>query len=175
MNASTNIVSQGRPTRLLLAAVVLLSVSTLCRDAWAIFRCEDRSGRVTYSNLPCPANAQTVRRVDDSPPIVVHEGAEQARTAAGGASTSPASAVASAHVAPRIEATRVEPARNPIEEDRRITAQYNAQRRDCEQRARRLQFLQEDLRAALPVARSSAELALRRAQNEYQQLCPKQR
>jgi hypothetical protein len=143
-------------------ACAALLAAGLISDAAAIVRCEGADRKVTYSNTECPPNTRQVRKVDESPPVIVHDG----------------KAAAASDAEPRPPA-RIEKAKSraaaadPLQQDRQLTAQIAAQQRDCETRARRLQHLQEDLAAALPANRSSAELALRRAQDEYQVLCPK--
>lgn len=132
-------------------------------DAAAIVRCESADGKITYSNAECPANTRQVRKVEESPPVVVHE--------KGGTDT----AASEPRPAQRIEKAKPRAANDPVQQDRQLTAQIAAQQRDCEARARQLQHLQTDLAGALPSNRSSAEMALRRAQAEYQTLCPKQR
>jgi Domain of unknown function (DUF4124) len=189
-----------RVTQLLLAAAALACVD----PALAIYRCEDSRGRTVYSELPCPADMKTVRRVDESPAIrVLDEKAAGEKPVAEKPVEKPAEkpaaekagdkavekltvkptpetngkpAAAAQATSDSISATRGAAARfDPVQEDRRLNAQLNTQRRDCEQRARRIQFLQEDVRAATGSSRSSAELALRRAQDEYTQLCPRSR
>lgn len=134
----------------------------LTGNAAAIVRCESADGKVTYSNTECPANTRQVRKVEQSPPVVVHDGKT---TAARDDDTK--------------QGQRIEKAKprttDPAREDQQLTAQIAAQQRDCEARERQLQHLQGDLAAAPAANRSSAELALRRAQDEYQALCPKRR
>jgi Tfp pilus assembly protein FimV len=142
------------------AALLAIGVTT---DALAIVRCEAANGRVTYSNTDCPPGTKEVRKVDESPPVVVHDGTQSA--AKDSEPRPPA----------RIEAAKPRRQADPLQQDRELTAQIAAQRRDCEQRARQLQHLQADLNAASEANRSSAELALRRAQDEYQTVCGKLR
>lgn len=141
---------------------VLLS-ATLAAGAHAstLVRCEDARGRVTYSDAPCPPDARITRAVDNSPPVVARDGKD---------------APSRADVAPR--AGRIEPSRsidrsNPVQEDEKLTAEFRAQQRECDEQARRLQFLQLDADTASPTARSSAELTLRRAQEVHRQQCPR--
>jgi uncharacterized coiled-coil protein SlyX len=133
------------------------------RDASPIIRCEAADGRVTYSNDECPPNTRAVRKIDLSPPVVVHEGGR-----------APARA-GEAQPAARVEASPARRSENPAQIDEELNAQLAEQRRECEARARELQRLQDDLNAALPANRASAELALRRAQEDYRALCPRQR
>ncbi len=140
----------------------ILTVAVFANDAAAIVRCEARDGKVTYANEECPPNTRLVRKVEESPPIVVHDGK---RAATEGEPRS----------ASRIEPTKSQARINPIQEDQKLTAQIEAQRRECESRSRQLEHLQADLAAASPANRSSAELAMRRAQDEYLSLCPKSR
>jgi hypothetical protein len=140
----------------------ILLTAGLATEAAAIVRCEAANGKVTYSNTDCPPNTRLVRKVDESPPILVHDGKPSARE------TEPRAPA-------RIEATKRRMPSDPVQEDQQLTAQIAAQQRECEERARQLRHLQGDLAAASPANRSSAELTLRRAQDEYQALCPKQR
>ncbi len=141
-----------------------LLATGLTGQAAAIVRCESADGKVTYSNTDCPPNSRQVRKVQESPPIVVHD--ETTRPAAGDAPP---------RAAPRIEKSKPRAPADPMRLDQQVTAQIAAQQRDCEMRARQLEHLQGDLAAASPANRSSAELTLRRAQEEYQVLCPKKR
>ena len=145
-----------------LVCSALLSAG-IASPAAAIVRCESADGKVTYSNTDCPPKTREVRRVDESPPVVIHEGgkAAAAEWAPRGAS--------------RIEKCKPRRPTDPVQQDQQLTAQIAAQQRDCEARERQLQHLQDDLAAASPANRSSAEMALRRAQDEYQALCPKKR
>jgi hypothetical protein len=137
-------------------------LTALTGNAAAIVRCESADGKVTYSNNECPPNTRQVRKIEESPPVVVHDGKTNA------------SRDAEAKPAQRIEKARPRTT-DPAREDQQLTAQIAAQQRECETRERQLQHLQGDLAAASPASRSSAELALRRAQDEYQALCPKKR
>jgi hypothetical protein len=132
-------------------------------EAAAIVRCEAADGRVTYSNTDCPPNTRAVRKVELSPPVVVND---ENRTAARETEPRPPA---------RIEPAKPAAPANPVQEDQQLTAQIAAQQRECEARGHQLRHLQEDLEAASPAARSSAELALRRAQDEYRTLCPRPR
>src|SRR5512147_1148700 len=104
------------------ACAALLAAAS-ARGAEAIIRCESTDGRVTYSNGECPPNTKQVRRVELSPPIVVHDGAQSPAK-----SPAPRSAPAIAPAPPRR-------ARDPAQEDRELTAQLAEQRRECEARA----------------------------------------
>jgi len=143
-------------------ACAALVAAGLTGSAAAIVRCESADGKVTYSNAECPANTRQVRRIEESPPVVVHDGK---KAASGETQPQPPQ---------RIERTKLR-VTDPMLEDQQLTAQIAAQQQECEKRERQLQHLQEDLAAASPANRSSAELALRRAQDEYQTLCPKKR
>lgn len=145
-----------------LACAVLLGAG-LARDAAAIVRCESADGKVTYSNSDCPPNTRLVRKIEPSPPIVVHDKADRATMA--GETRPPA----------RVEPSRPRRTDDPLQLDEELSAQLAQQRRECEARARELQRLQEDVGAALPANRASAELTLRRAQDDYRALCPRQR
>lgn len=151
-----------RTSRLIHCLPVALLAAGLAGPAAAIVRCEAPDGKVTYSNADCPPNTRLVRRVEQSPPVVVHEGKAALRES-------------EARAPARIEMAKPRTVADPVQEDRQLSAQIAAQQRECEARARQLQHLQDDLAGATAAARSSAELALRRAQDEYQAICPKQR
>lgn len=130
-------------------------------QATTVYRCEDARGRITYADAPCPSDARKARPVDDSPPVLTRDAKGAAR-----AEASPAPG--------RIETTRAPERASPLEIDRRLTDDLRAQIRECELQLRRLQFLQQDVDATTGAARSSAELALRRAQDDYRNRCPRQ-
>jgi len=145
-----------------LACTALLAAG-LARDASAIVRCEAADGKVTYSNSECPPNSKLVRKIEPSPPIVVHDNARPATKA--GEAKPPA----------KVEPSRARRTDDPVQIDEELNTQLAEQRRECEARARDLQRLQDDVVAASPASRASAELALRRAQDDYRALCPRQR
>jgi len=151
-----------RPATALVACAALLAAG-LARDAAAIVRCEDADGKVSYSNTECPPNTKLVRKVEPSPPVIVHD---KARPAAKADRTPPPA---------RIEPARSPRTTDPVQEDQELTAQLAEQRRECEARVREIQRLQDDVNAAPADARASAELTLRRAQDDYRALCPRQR
>jgi len=144
-------------------ACLALLVALSARNAAAIVRCESADGKVTYSNGDCPPNTRLVRKFEPTPPIVVHDGAR------------PAGKAGEARPAAAVEPSRVRRSENPAQIDEELNAQLAEQRRECEARARELQRLQDDVNAAAPANRASAELALRRAQDDYKSLCPRQR
>lgn len=145
-----------------LACAALLGAG-LARDAAAIVRCESADGKVTYANSDCPPNTRLVRKIEPTPPVVVHDRAGPAAKA--GEPRPPA----------KVEASRPRRTDDPVQLDEELSAQLAEQRRECEARARDLQRLQDDVGAASPASRASAELTLRRAQDDYRALCPRQR
>jgi hypothetical protein len=144
-------------------ACLLLLIAGVSREAAAIVRCESADGKVTYSDSDCPPKTKPVRKIELSPPIVVHD--SERLPAKAGEARPPA----------RVEPSRARRTENPSQIDEDLKAQLAEQRRDCEARARELQRLQDDLNAASAANRASAELALRRAQDDYKALCPRQR
>jgi hypothetical protein len=171
-------------------AVAALFTSVLAH-AQNVYRCEGDDGKVTYSDAPCPTSARKARRLDDQPPVIVHESkdateagsdAKRDRRHDDGRSenkndgAAEARAIGEPRLLGRLEPSRPDPRAkvNPILEDQKITAEREQQARECESLARRLRFLRDDVEAAQSSRRSSAELALRRAQDEFQQSCPQQ-
>lgn len=150
--------------RLVIAAACATLLATgLSPAVAAIVRCEATDGKVTYSNTECPQNTKMVRQVEPSSPVVVHDGG---RPQAGAGDDRPAV---------RLEASRPPRVEDPVRIDEELNAQLAEQRRECEARARELQRLQDDVNAAATSARASAELSMRRAQDDYRALCPRQR
>lgn len=147
------------------AALLLVALcGSAAAQAPAVYRCEDANAKVTYSDTPCPGTARSSRKLDDAPAL---------RIGADDAAPDTASPDKAGPGAGTIEPSRPRSDFNPIQEDEKITAQIAAQRQACEQMARRLRFLEQDLATAQPANRSSAELALRRAQDEYLTQCPR--
>jgi len=131
--------------------------------AAAILRCEWPDGRVVYSNAECPAGTKLVRKIEQSPPVVVHEGASL-------------QAPAREPLPPaKVERSRPKPPADPNQEDRQLDEQLAAQRRECAARLREIEQLRQDMVAAPDETRASAELTLRRAQDDQRALCPRQR
>lgn len=145
------------------AACLALLLSVSAREAAAIVRCEAADGKVTYSNNDCPPNTKLVRKIEPTPPVVVHDGAR------------PPAKAGEARPPAKIEPSRPRRPEDPAQVDEELSVQLAEQRRECEARSRELQRLQEEVAAAAPANRASAELALRRAQDDYRALCPRQR
>lgn len=145
-----------------LSCTALLMAGLAC-DAATIVRCEAADGRVTYSNAECPPETKAVRNVEQSPPVVVHGGQQPA------AKTTGIRPLASPQPGTRRRSD------DPARLDQELTDQLAEQRRECEARLREMQRLRDDLEATSGGARASAELALRRSQDDYRALCPRQR
>lgn len=169
------------------ATIAVLVVALAGVDAAdAINRCEGRDGRVTYTDEPCPATVRSARKVDDSPPV-------QARTAPlreateskdakdskaepkeaegkGGAATG--GEVAKGVAMPALQAGRITTSSSPEQEMQRLDELRERQRRQCAEATRRVDYATKDLQAAVGADRASAELALRRAQEEARGVCP---
>lgn len=126
--------------------------------AETVFRCEGKDGRVTYSDAPCPADSRATRKLDEAPPVSTAAGHEAPRDA---------------REAGRIAQSPTPTRFDPIQEDRRLDEQIAATRRECVDLSRRVQYAKQDLDAASPDQRATAELALRRAQDQYQLFCPR--
>jgi hypothetical protein len=104
-----------------------------------------------------------VRKVEQSPPVVVHDGSR------------PAAKTVNNRPPGGTEPTPARRNEDPVRLDQELSAQLAEQRRECEARVREVQRRQDDLAAAPADARASAELALRRAQDDLRALCPRQR
>ena len=152
-----------RPLPAIVLCAALLVTTGRVGTAATIVRCEGADGKVTYSNAECPPQTRPVRKVEPSPPIVVHDGSQPAARSGSGRAS--------------ISAPPGRPRGNddPVQLDQELEAQLAEQRRECDARARDLQQLQADLTATSGSARASAELALRRAQDDYRALCPRPR
>jgi hypothetical protein len=157
--------SSGMKTMILnrhtfIVAVALLALQAAC--AAEVRRCEDSSGRVTYSNEACPTGTSRERGVDDRPPVEVGGTAEKSGDKAphsGKASTS--------GVVPGAGPDRYTPeqAREMSQEQRKSLLAH------CDDLVHRIEFGQQDLLSAAPGERASMELGLRRLQEEHKANC----
>lgn len=139
-----------------LLALVLASFAGAAA-AEGVFRCEGKDGRVTYSDSTCPSDSRAARKLDDAPPVSISAGKDAPRNA---------------REAGQIAQSRTTRA-DPSQENRQLDEQIAAARRECVDLSRRVQYAKQDLDAAVPTQRSTAELALRRAQDQYALLCPR--
>jgi hypothetical protein len=151
--------------------------------AAAINRCEGKDGRVTYTDEPCPATARSVRKVDDSPPVVSRETPSgrpadakegQAEAKGTGAKSAPQfSAEAAKSAAPlQVQPGRITASTSPEQEIQRLDELRERQRRQCAEASRRVDYALKDLEAATGPDRASAELVVRRVQEEARAVCP---
>lgn len=140
------------------AAVFGLALLASAVAAEPVFRCEGKDGRVTYSDSPCPSDARAARKLDDAPPV---------------STTASKDAPRDAHEAGQIAQSRTAGGLDPTQESRQLDEQIAAARRECVDLARRVQYAKQDLDAASPNQRSTAELALRRAQDQFALYCPR--
>lgn len=125
-----------------------------------VFRCEDGKGRVTYSDEPCPSSARSIRRIDDTPPVRVNEDA--------------APKAVTRLSAPVINLQAVQTtAFDPDAEFRRLDEDRVRQQRECQRLNQRIAYASNDLATASESQRASAELALRRLQEEQRAVCPR--
>jgi hypothetical protein len=172
-----------------IAAPVACLVLLLGLDsAAAINRCEGRDGRVTYTDEPCPTTARSSRKVDDSPPVQSRDvpGQTAKDTAEAKASAMPESKEAESKSAPQggaeaakaappalqLQPGRITAASNPEQEMQRLDELRVRQQRQCAEANRRIDYATKDLQAAIGADRASAELALRRLQEEARTVCP---
>jgi hypothetical protein len=177
----------GRRMRLapVLCAVLLASLVT---EAQAVNRCEDRNGRVTYTDEPCPPGARSARRVDDSAPVQVRDSAgrpadakdeaaepkgEAAKADAGKSSTARTTADKGSPAAGELRAGRIVASSTPEQEMQRLDELRARQQRQCAELTRKVDYARADLQAASSSDRASAELALRRLQEEARTVCPR--
>lgn len=142
--------------RVMLGIGVWLVAQLAC--AQTVYRCEGKDGRVTYSDEACPAGSRSMRKLQEAPTVSTATGKDTPRDA---------------REAGQIAHSRAPARSDPLEENRRLDEQIAATRRECTELARRVQYARQDLDAAAPAARSAAELALRRAQDQYQLYCPR--
>ncbi len=174
--------------RLLWTAMLGATLTLLAPAAEAINRCEGRDGRVTYTDEPCPATARSTRRVDDSPPVQVREAAikdakadartdpKDSKEAANAPARDPQNAkdakdskdAASGRLLPG----RIVASTNPEQEMQRLDEQRARQQRQCADLTRRIDYARRDLTGSIGGDRASAELALRRLQEEAKLVCP---
>jgi hypothetical protein len=149
MPSATDRVPLSGRHRPAVGALVALSCLLAAPAAHAnnVQRCEDAGGRVTYSNEACPPGTKRSRAVDTSQPVE----ADAKGAPAGGKD------------APRT--IRVERTPTP--------AQAAAVNKDalCRELATRVNYARRDLETASPQQRASAELAMRRAQADYDLEC----
>ncbi len=156
---------QMRSTRVLAPVLGVLAFVLAAAPAAAadqtVFRCESKEGRVTYSDEPCPSGSRAARKLDESPPVVIPAGKDTPRSAR--------------DVGQIVQSRTVSNSRrsDPYQENRVLDEQIAGQRRECAELARRVQYARQDVDAAVTGNRSSAELALRRAQDQFQLFCPR--
>jgi hypothetical protein len=183
--------------RVLLPCLALLLAAPLA--AKPVVRCEGTDGRVTYTNEPCPGSARTARAVDNRPAVQArreaparsadkdnekdsgkdsdrHTGGDSdgdKRKSAGRAPVRPAAPRGSEEG--RIEATHAASNLTPAQQIEQLDQERARQRAQCVQLERRIGFARTDVDTALGSQRASAELQLRRLQDEHRLLCPAQR
>lgn len=158
-----------------LAAAAALMVAA--SPASAINRCEARDGRITYTNEPCPPDSRSVRKVDDSPPVRLPEArarSRDAKEAEPAATETKAAEPVKAATAPVLTPTRRTESASPAQEIERLDELRAHQQRQCALARRRAEFAAADVQAATGSDRASAELALRRAQEDARAVCPPQ-
>jgi len=123
-------------------------------------RCEDASGRITYSNEPCPTGTAKERSVDDRPAVEVpHDGSAE--------KTAPRSGKVSSAVP---SSGTAEP-KTPEHAQEVAREQQKSQVAHCDDLVRRIEYAQQDQLAAAPGERASVELELRRLQDEHEANC----
>lgn len=189
-------VAAGSVPAALLVALGLLVVTPASAQ---VYRCEAADGRVTYTNEPCPSTARRTRTVDDSPPVQAQRD-RPGEKAASKADETVAKAEGEAKAEPaKADMPKAEPAKDgakparatssgatasqlrtannlsPAQQMEQLDLERARQRRACDQLDRQLAFARRDVDAATGGQRASAELQLRRLQEDYLVQCPMQR
>ena len=123
-------------------------------------RCEDATGRITYSNEPCPTGTAKERSVDDRPAVEVPRDAASEKAAPRSGKVS--SAVPTNNAA---ELKTPEHAQDVAREQQKSLVAR------CDDLVRRIEYAQQDQLAAAPGERASIELELRRLQDEHESNC----
>lgn len=135
-----------------LCSLALMAGAAASADA--VFRCEGKDGRVTYSDSACPSDVRSSRKLEESPAV----------------STAGKDAPRDAKEAGQIAQSRG--ARlDALQENRQLDEQIANSRRECADLSRRVQYAKQDLDGAASSQRATAELALRRAQDQYTLYC----
>ncbi len=139
--------------------VVFLSLALAAGAAASadeVFRCEGKDGRVTYSDSACPSDSRSSRKLEETPAV----------------STASKDAPRNARDAGQIAQSRSAKL-DALQEDRQLDEQIANTRRECADLSRRVQYAKQDLDGASASQRATAELALRRAQDQYSLYCPR--
>lgn len=121
-----------------------------------VFRCEGKDGRVTYSDAACPTGSKSSRKLDEAPAVSVN-GKDTPRNAR------EAGQIAQGRTA----------SLDPVQESRQLDEQAAIARRECAELSRKVQYAKQDLDGASPSQKATAELALRRAQDQLALYCPR--
>jgi hypothetical protein len=121
-------------------------------------RCEDGNGNITYSNQACPIGTAHERPVEIRPAVELPQGGGAKATSAG---------VLKLPDAPTAAVVPTE--KSPVDK----SEQNKANIARCDDLVRRIEYGQQDMLAASASERASAELNLRRLQDEYQANCSK--
>jgi type IV secretory pathway VirB10-like protein len=170
-----------------------------------VFRCEGADGRVTYTNEPCPSTARRSRTVDDSPPVqaprskVEKAAVKPADEAPAKAESSeaakpepakdvakdagkdvpkdgkPAVATTAGATPSQIRTANAASNLSAAQQMEQLDLERARQQRACDQLERRLSFARSDADGASGGQRASAELQLRRLQEDFLVQCPMQR
>ena len=140
----------------IVALFSLALAASAAASADAVFRCEGKDGRVTYSDSACPSDSRSSRKLDEAPAV----------------STASKDAPRDAREAGQIAQSRgVKLA--PSQENRQLDEQIATARRECADLSRRVEYARQDLDGASPSQKATAELALRRAQDQFSLYCPR--
>ena len=141
-----------------LAASALACLLSAAASHAQVRRCEDGNGRVTYSNQACPNGTAKERPVEQRSAVEVPPEGKGAPATPQGVLKLPEAPTATVVPGP----------------DRSVDMsreQNKAQVAHCDDLVRRIEYGQQDLLATTGTERASAELGLRRLQEEYQATC----
>ena len=147
---------QVRVVQVRAVVVLVLALTAGAAAAAGVFRCEGKDGKVTYSDVACPTDSRAARKLDEAPPVSTATSKAAPRDARDGG---------------QIAQSRDGGKADPAQENRQLDEQIAAARRDCADLSQRVQYAKQDLETAAPSQKATAELALRRAQDQHALYC----
>jgi hypothetical protein len=151
--------TQVHVVSLLAAAAIALAMALPAGARSDVKRCEDGTGRITYSNESCPTGTTRERIVEDRPAVEVPRDDTGAKP------------VKSARTSNVVPSPGDPETRNPERAQEVVREQRKAQIARCDDLVHRIEFAQQDLQSAGASERASMELGLRRLQEEHAADC----